>query len=340
MIRLMISLATFGLVVLYSAGPTQAQECKDKPGAQSQCQDGNTQGQCKDGKDEGECGGGECSGECKMEGAGKPINTFCPVTGKPLGEETVVVGYRGKPVGLHCKGALSKWQTLSEAQRTAAFKQAMRMTERAGWQGDPYTLDTCIVTGDKLGSMGEPIVKKYDGREVRFCCEMCVSKFEAAKDSYFKKIDRKLVRSQMPYYPTSLCVVSGEPLTDESINVIYKNRLVRLCCDDCRDTFLKSPNKFLARLDRAVIAQQSKLYPLDTCVVTDEAFTDEEKPIDKVYANRLVRLSCEGCVMAFEKNPALYVGKLDKAWKDKYGDSLPDLLAKGSTTQRLVKQGG
>jgi hypothetical protein len=55
----------------------------------------------------------------------------------------------------------------------------------------PYPLDSCIVSGEKLGSMGDPIVKVYDGREVRFCCSGCVKKFEADKAGYLAKIDAK-----------------------------------------------------------------------------------------------------------------------------------------------------
>jgi hypothetical protein len=36
--------------------------------------------------------------------------------------------------------------------------------------GDPYPLATCPITGKKLGSMGDPVIKVYDGREVRYCC--------------------------------------------------------------------------------------------------------------------------------------------------------------------------
>jgi hypothetical protein len=61
----------------------------------------------------------------------------------------------------------------------------------------PYPLDFCIVSDEKFGSMGEPVVKVYDGREVRFCCPGCVKKFEADKAGYFAKIDAK-TRSAKP----------------------------------------------------------------------------------------------------------------------------------------------
>lgn len=48
----------------------------------------------------------------------------------------------------------------------------------------PYPLDTCIVTQNDLGSMGDPIVKVYNGQEVKFCCGPCVAEFEAHMDTY------------------------------------------------------------------------------------------------------------------------------------------------------------
>jgi len=55
----------------------------------------------------------------------------------------------------------------------------------------PYTLDTCIVSGDKFGGdMGDPIVKVYNGREVKFCCEDCIPKYGKSPDKYNKMIDK------------------------------------------------------------------------------------------------------------------------------------------------------
>jgi YHS domain-containing protein len=52
----------------------------------------------------------------------------------------------------------------------------------------PYTLKTCIVSGDKLGEMGEPYVYEYEGREIKFCCKGCVKDFKKAPAKYVKKI--------------------------------------------------------------------------------------------------------------------------------------------------------
>lgn len=52
----------------------------------------------------------------------------------------------------------------------------------------PYPLDTCIVDGMKLGSMGEPYVFVYQGQEVKFCCASCKPVFLQDPDKYLKKI--------------------------------------------------------------------------------------------------------------------------------------------------------
>ncbi len=62
----------------------------------------------------------------------------------------------------------------------------------------PYTLTTCIVSGDKLGGdMGPPYVFVYKdkkikddvGRQIKFCCKSCLKDFNKDTAGYLKKID-------------------------------------------------------------------------------------------------------------------------------------------------------
>jgi YHS domain-containing protein len=118
----------------------------------------------------------------------------------------------------------------------------------------PYTMDKCIVSGEKLGGMGDPVVKVYDGREVKFCCNGCVSKFEKDKASYFTKMDDAIVAAQKPTYALTTCVVSGEKLDGgemKPVDYVYRNQLVRFCCNGCISTFEKNPDKYLAMLHPA-----------------------------------------------------------------------------------------
>ncbi len=186
----------------------------------------------------------------------------------------------------------------------------------------PYPLDTCPVTGNKLGAMGDPVVKEYDGREVRFCCPACIKKFEADKAGYWKKIDEQIVKSQMDFYPLTTCPITGEELgaMGDPVDYVYNNRLIRFCWKACVPKFLKDPQATLDRLDEAVIKQQKEHYPLTTCVVTGEALGGEMgEAVDHLCNNHLVRFCCKGCIKKFEKEPAKFLAMLDEAWKRQGG---------------------
>lgn len=52
-----------------------------------------------------------------------------------------------------------------------------------------YPLDTCVVSGAKLGKMGEPYVHTTEeGREVRFCCKGCLPTFKKSPGKFLEKI--------------------------------------------------------------------------------------------------------------------------------------------------------
>lgn len=55
-------------------------------------------------------------------------------------------------------------------------------------EAKPYPLDKCLVSDEKLGSMGEPIVLVHEGQVVKFCCESCQPKFEKDPAKYLAKL--------------------------------------------------------------------------------------------------------------------------------------------------------
>lgn len=178
-----------------------------------------------------------------------------------------------------------------------------------------YALDTCPVSGEVLGSAGEPVVKEINGREVRFCCAACVSKYEANPAEYEKKTDEQIVAQQLSSYPLETCPVSGEKLGSmgEPVNHVYGNRLVRLCCSGCVEKFRADPAAYISKLDAAVVEKQGAQYPTATCVVMEKDLGD--RPVDVVIANRLVRVCCTRCVSTLIANPQEYLKKLDAAKK-------------------------
>lgn len=201
-----------------------------------------------------------------------------------------------------------------------ADAKAAPATADAAWTL-PYTLDTCPISGKKLGSMGDPVVRKYEGREVRFCCEGCIGRFEADPIAAWRKIDEAIIKDQMRYYPLETCVVSGEPLIEEgkdiATNAVYGNRLVRLCCGACERELRKDPAKYIAKLDKSAADAQRKDYPLETCVVSTGALGSMGEPSEIVVAGRLMRFCCAGCEPKVRKDPVKYLHAIDSSWQAK-----------------------
>jgi hypothetical protein len=51
-----------------------------------------------------------------------------------------------------------------------------------------YPLATCVVSGEKLDSMGEPHVFRHEGTEVRLCCKSCLDDFNKEPAKYMAKL--------------------------------------------------------------------------------------------------------------------------------------------------------
>jgi YHS domain-containing protein len=60
----------------------------------------------------------------------------------------------------------------------------------------PYTLKICVVSGDKLGEMGDAVVYEYQGREIKFCCKGCVKDFKKDPAKYIKKIEEEEAKAK------------------------------------------------------------------------------------------------------------------------------------------------
>lgn len=53
----------------------------------------------------------------------------------------------------------------------------------------PYPLDTCIVSDNELGSMGDAVSFVYEGREIKICCKPCEKKFLKNPEKYLAKLE-------------------------------------------------------------------------------------------------------------------------------------------------------
>jgi YHS domain-containing protein len=56
----------------------------------------------------------------------------------------------------------------------------------------------------------------------------------------------------------------------------------------------------------------AKLYPLKTCIVTDNALDSMGDERSIVHNGQTIKFCCEPCVEKFQSNPAKYLAKLPK----------------------------
>jgi hypothetical protein len=62
---------------------------------------------------------------------------------------------------------------------------------RAADEAKPaYPLTTCVISGEKLGAMGTPVVVTYKDTEIQLCCKGCVKTFNADADKYLQKYEQ------------------------------------------------------------------------------------------------------------------------------------------------------
>ncbi len=235
---------------------------------------------------------------------------------KGEGKEGCADMAKGKKEGACCKDGGEAAEAAGQTIEAALF-QATDVVPNA------YPLDVCAVSGGELGEMKDIVVKEFDGREARFCCGGCVSKFEADQEKYWAKVDEKIIEQQRDWYPLDKCVISGGELggMGDPIELVYNNRLVRLCCGGCIKSFKADPVKHFAKVDEQVIAKYAADYPLDKCAISGESLDSMGGPQNVVVANRLVQVCCGGCIKSVLKNPAKYIAMVDEALAAKKGTS-------------------
>lgn len=93
-----------------------------------------------------------------------------------------------------------------------------------------YPLETCVVSGEDLGSMGDPVIywHKVDGqpdREIRFCCERCQGRFESNPDKYLAKLDAAKTAQQA-------CCATADCCTDGTCAECADGTCEKACCED------------------------------------------------------------------------------------------------------------
>ena len=77
----------------------------------------------------------------------------------------------------------------SAAPKTAQIVKTPEDKAKVAELAKSYPLNTCVVSHDSLGGMGETVDALYEGRLIRFCCKGCVKSFNKNPEKYLKEID-------------------------------------------------------------------------------------------------------------------------------------------------------
>lgn len=67
---------------------------------------------------------------------------------------------------------------------------------------DAYPIDFCVVSGEKLGSMGDPTVLTEGGQTVKLCCKDCLDSFKSDTEKYLTKLTEAVAQAKAKTIPT------------------------------------------------------------------------------------------------------------------------------------------
>jgi len=85
-----------------------------------------------------------------------------------------------------------------QAEMNRAFMPPAAAEPAAKAKPFPESIKTCLVSGEKLGEMGEPYVFVYEGQEVKLCCKDCLKKFDKEPAKYLAKINAAATAAPPP----------------------------------------------------------------------------------------------------------------------------------------------
>lgn len=157
-------------------------------------------------------------------------NEKCPSTGKAVNHEQSLE-VDGQRVYFCCKDCLAKAKAAPKADQAKLVASAYKEVKAVGNK-------TCPVSGKAIEA-GKGKEETWQGHKVTLCCPNCEKAFQK---------EPMVVTTIATYGCTDLknakCPVQTDQAAGADNVVVYKGKLIRLCCDDCPKDFAKDPEKF------------------------------------------------------------------------------------------------
>jgi len=106
--------------------------------------------------------------------------------------------------------------------------------------------DICPVSGQKLGSMGDPIKVKVGKETIFMCCKGCLK--QKIKPEHWATIHANCAKAQR------ICPVMKHDLPQKPKWTIVEGQIVYVCCPPCTKKIAAKPQEYLRALDELYIA--------------------------------------------------------------------------------------
>jgi len=187
-----------------------------------------------------------------------PLST-CVVSGDPLGETMVVKilvdakdpSVHGREVRFCCEKCIATF----DANRTKYLKEADAAI--VARELAIYPLSHCVIMPDEtLAKDGTEESKEnrsviVGNQLVRTCCAQCERKVKRNPTAALAKLQTAAIAAQVATYPLKTCLICSKALPATPADTLIAGRLVRFCCNDCKDKAEKNPATTLALVDAA-----------------------------------------------------------------------------------------
>lgn len=175
----------------------------------------------------------------------------CPIMGKPVSADMKSTVVNGQQVFVCCPPCIAKIEadpTTALAKVNANYVSYVTADHQA--HSDHLQMAAqgiCPVSGEKLGSMGDPIKVKVGEEEVAFlCCKACQGK--QLKAEHWTTVQAKLAKAQ------GTCLVMGKPVDGTSKSTVIDGRRVFVCCPPCIEKLQADSATYLTKLDSQIAA--------------------------------------------------------------------------------------
>jgi hypothetical protein len=156
----------------------------------------------------------------------------------------------------------------------------------------------CPVTGEPLGSMGQPVKVQMGEQFAYLCCKGCIGKQASAE--HWQTIQARMAKAQ------GTCPIMGKPVTAEMKSTVIEGQQIFVCCPPCIEKIQADPAAALAKVRESytafVTAENSahsehyRMMAQAICPVSGGKLGSMGDPIKTKMGEQDVYLCCKGCV--------------------------------------------